>query len=92
LKKFIENRKVTKTIRNQHGEVVALCNESELWSPKLKSIAIPEIELKVHRYYIVRNNREFDVQVIKDSTGKKILVTNPHKLSNNLLFHLPDCY
>ena len=89
---FIENRKVTKTIKNQNGDIVALCNDSELWSPKLKSIAIPEIELNINRYYIVYNNKEIDIQVVKDYSGEKILVSNSSDCESNILFSLPDSF
>ena len=89
---FIENRKVTKTIKNQNSDIVALCNDSELWSPKLKSIAIPEIELNINRYYVVYNKNDIDIQVVKDNSGEKTLVSNPSDCESNLLFSLPDSF
>ena len=88
---YLENRKVTKTIKNQFGDIVVLCNDSELWSPKLKSIAIPEIELKVNRYYVIYKNKEIDIDVFKDSSGDKILFANPPDSNENILFSMPDC-
>lgn len=86
----MESREVTKTIKNQHGEVVALCNDAELWSPKLRSIAIPEIELKINRYYVKQNDEEIDIQILNGSGKKKILIANPEKANLNLLMELPD--
>ena len=88
---FMESREVTKVIINQYGEVVALCNDAELWSPKLKSIAIPEIELKINRYYITQNGEKVDIQVVMNSDKKKVLICNPEQTADNILFNLPDC-
>lgn len=88
---LMENREVTKTIKNQHGEVVALCNDAELWSPKLKSIAIPEIELNINRYYVKNDGKEIEVQVKNGEGIKKILITDPSSSETDLLQILPDC-
>ena len=88
----MENRKVTKTIKNQYGDIVALCNDSEIWSPKLKSIAIPEIELKINRYFVTIDNKEIDIQVVQNSSGGKMLITNPYESNDNFLFSLPDSF
>jgi len=87
----MENREVTKTIKNQYGEVVALCNDAELWSPKLRSIAIPEIELNINRYYVKSGNNEVEVQVKNGDGIKKVLITDPSIIDSDLLQNLPDC-
>lgn len=87
----MENREVTKVIINQHGDVVALCNDAELWSPKLRSIAIPEIELSINQYYVMHNGEKVDIQVTVNSDNKKMLITNPDMTSKNILLDLPDC-
>jgi len=89
---FVENREVTKTIKNQYGDVVALCNDAELWSPKLKSIAVPEIELKVHRYFVKYKNLEVDIVVLIDGNHGKYISTKPSVINKNLLLELPDSY
>ena len=86
----MENREVTKTIKNQHGEVVALCNDAELWSPKLRSSAIPEIELQINRYYVKKGDEEVEIQVLNGTGTKKILIVNPDQEDINLLLSLPD--
>lgn len=87
---YMENREVTKTIKNQQGEIVALCNDGELWSPKLRSIVVPEIELKINRYYVKQENEEIEVQVANGSESKKLLIANPKRDNINLLMELPD--
>jgi hypothetical protein len=87
---FMESREVTKTIKNQFGEVVALCNDAELWSPKLRSIAIPEIELKINRYYVKQDENEVEIQIINGSGNKKVLIANADQENKNLLMELPD--
>ena len=86
----MENREVTKIIKNQNGEVVALCNDAELWSPKLRSIAIPEIELSINRYFVKSEGEEIEVQV-RNGDGKKILITDTALSDTDLLQNLPDC-
>lgn len=88
---LMENREVTKTIKNQYGEVVALCNDAELWSPKLRSIAIPEIELNINRYYVKNGDGEVEVQVKNGDGIKKVLITDPSNSDFDLLQNLPDC-
>ena len=87
----MENREVTKTIKNQYGEVVALCNDAELRSPKLRSIAIPEIELNINRYYVKSEDDEVEVQVKNGEGIKKVLITDPSLSNSDLLQNLPDC-
>ena len=88
---LMENREVTKTIKNQYGEVVALCNDAELWSPKLRSIAIPEIELSINRYFVKSDGEEIEVQVKNGEGIKKTLVTDSTGSDTDLLQNLPDC-
>lgn len=88
---FMENREVTKTIKNQFGEVVALCNDAELWSPKLRSIAIPEIELSINRYFVKMDDEEIEIKVSNGNDSKKVLIVDPQKSKTDLLLLLPDC-
>ena len=88
---LMENREVTKTIKNQYGEVVALCNDAELWSPKLRSIAIPEIELSINRYFVRSDGEEIEVQVKNGEGLKKTLATDSAGSDRDLLKNLPDC-
>ena len=83
------DREVTQTRKDENGNITALCNPSALWSPKLKSMAILEIEYKTHRYYVRIGNKEVDIRVINDPLKGKYLRTDPDITINNNLNDLP---
>ncbi len=85
------NREVKRTRKNKDGDIVALCNSSELWSTKFKSMAILEIEEKIHRYFVKVDNEEVDIHVVNDRLKGKYLRTDPNQTTNNNLYDLPDC-
>lgn len=45
------DREVTKTSKDKNGDIFALNNSTALWSPKLKSIAILEIEGNISQIF-----------------------------------------
>lgn len=85
------DREITSTIKNKNGDIAGLCNSSELWSPKLKSMAIYEIEDHIHRYYIIIGNEIVYIHVVNDPFKGKYLRTDPDKTTKNNLLELPDC-
>ena len=85
------DREVTRTRKDKDGDIVALCNSKEVWSPKLKSMAILEIEEKIHRYFVKVDREEVDIHVVNDRLKGKYLRTDPDKTTINNLDDLPDC-
>ncbi|MBA7560105.1 hypothetical protein ES708_01725 [subsurface metagenome] len=85
-------RQVTKTKKNSDGDILALCNPSELWSPRSKNDAINDIESKNHYYYVkISGSKEVIVRVIDDIQKGKYLRTDWDDTSRNNLRDLPDC-
>ena len=85
------DREVKKTSKSKNRDIVVLCNSTALWSPKLKSMAILEIEENIHRYFVKVDNKEVDIQVVNDPLKGKYLRTDPVKTTSNNLNDLPEC-
>lgn len=85
-------RQVTKARKDSDGDITALCNPSEYWSPRAKADAISDIELNVHSYYVMLSSyEEVDIHVVNDPNKGKYLRTDPDKTATNNLDDLPDC-
>ena len=85
------DREVTQSMKSKKGDIIALCNSTTLWSPKIKSFAILEIEENIHRYFIKVGDDEVEIHVVNDRLKGKYLRTDPDKTTNNNLQNLPDC-
>lgn len=85
-------RKVTKSRKDSDGDIIALCNPSEDWSPRRKDDVISDIELNAYSYYVIINDsKEVEIRVINDPDRGKYLRTDPDETSENNLDDLPDC-
>lgn len=81
-------RRVTKTGKDQDGDITALCGG---WGRTRKALAIIEIESGLNRYYVQdRYGRQADVRVVNGPTGK-YLRTDPNSSCSDNLDNLPDC-
>jgi len=85
------NRQVLATRKGNDGDILALCNSGEYWSPVSKEIAIRDIENKDHSYFVIVSGMRVDVKVINDTRKGKYLRTDPDKTKGNNLDYLPDC-
>ena len=83
------DREVTHISKDKDGDLTALCNPNELWSPKLKSMAILEIEYNTHRYFITVGDKEVDIHVVNDRLNGKFLKMNSNASTGNNLDDLP---
>lgn len=83
-------RRVTNSRKNNDGDITALCNPGNSWSPRYKQDAINDIETSVHSYFVIANGKEVDIHVVNGLTGK-YLRTDRDETSNNNLDDLPDC-
>jgi hypothetical protein len=84
------DRRVTQSGKNREGDITALCNPAESWSPRPKASAISDIESKTHTYYVDREGHRTDVHVVDGPTGKYLRTTADSGSGNNL-DNLPDC-
>lgn len=85
------DRHVLATRKNDPGDITALCNRNESWSPRSKKDAILDIESKTHSYYVIISSRRVNIHVVNDPSKGKYLRTDPDKTTINNLDTLPDC-
>ncbi len=72
------NRKVTHTTKDEDGNITALHNPEEDWSPRDKVDAIRDIEEKIHTYYVHwPGGGRADIRVVDGPTGKHLRTTTP---------------
>lgn len=83
-------RKITQTRKGYAGDILALCNPDEAWSPRFKNDAIRDIESNLHNYYVEVNNDRVNIWV-EIKRGSKRLITDKQKLLTNKLEQLKDC-
>lgn len=84
-------RPVTQSRKDRDGDILALCNPGESWSPRLKQDAINDIEGRLHNYFVeVPGTGRVDIHVVRGPKGK-YLRTDPDRTNRNNLDDLPDC-
>lgn len=83
-------REIKKIKKDELGNIFAICNPGEWWSPKSIYEAIMEIEESLYGYYVLVNEQRVDLNVVNDPKGK-YLRTDPDKTINNNLDELPAC-
>jgi hypothetical protein len=84
------SREVTRSGKDQDGDITALCNPGAFWSPRYKKSAIADIESGLHQYYVRIKGQVVAIRVVNGPTGK-YLRTDPDRTSRNNLDDLPDC-
>jgi len=85
------HREVTRSRKDQDGDILALCTPGQPWSPRQKRDAISDIESRTHSYFVdVTGIGRVDIHVVEGRTGK-YLRTDPDKTSRNNLDDLPGC-
>jgi hypothetical protein len=60
----MKTREVTHVRRNDDGDITALCNPGEAWSPREKEDAIADIEMGNHDYYVVVKGNKVPIDVV----------------------------
>jgi hypothetical protein len=82
---------VSRTRKDEDGDILALCYPGASWSPRSKRDAIYDIEHGVHRYYVPWSDGVSTwIHVVDGPTGK-YLRTDKDNTSRNNLDDLPDC-
>ncbi len=84
------DRRVRQTRKDTDGDITALCNTGEGWSPRPKADAIADIEGNAHSYFVQETGVRVNVTVVHGPTGK-YLRTTADSASGNNLDNLPDC-
>ena len=86
------DRKVTKSRKDNNGNVIALCNPDfiNVWSPRSVDDAIWDIESKIHSYYVQQPDTErVYVNVLDWPNGKFLRSPLGYDPKNNLR-NIPD--
>jgi len=83
-------RRVTKSRKDDEGDIIALCNPRELWSPRFKWDAISDIEDQSQRYYVQVGYNKVYIHVVSDPIKGKYLRTDPDSTDSNNLDDLLD--
>lgn len=84
------DRLVLKTRKGYAGDILALCNPGESWSPRFKNDAIKDIENKIHNYFVDSEGKKTAIVVII-KRGSKCLITENQNSSNNFLGKMDNC-
>ena len=82
------NRRVTKTGKDNDGDITSLCGS---WGMTLKWTAISEIDNDTHTYYVNEVAPLVLVRVVRPAVGLPYLRTVADRTSANNLDNLPDC-
>lgn len=84
------DRAVRKTGKNSTGDITALCDDGESWSPRTSAEAIRDIETSAHSYHVPWTSGRTEIRVVNGAHGK-YLRTDRDDTSRNNLDDLPDC-
>lgn len=64
------DRQVTRSRKDRDGDILALCNPGQLWSPRQKRNAISDIENRTHSYFVnVSGVGRVDIHVVRGRTA-----------------------
>ncbi len=78
------DRTVTQTLKNADGDITALCNPDESWSPRSVTEVIADIESGAHGYIVRSDLGDTRVQVVDGRAGKYLRTYRDQKVFNNL--------
>ena len=84
------DRAVRQSRKDENGDILALCNAGEFWSPRSKGDVINDIELQLHTYYVPWVSGRTEIRVVNGAHGK-YLRTDRDQTQRNNLDDLPDC-
>jgi hypothetical protein len=80
------DRRVKATKKDRNGNIVALCNPGESWSPRKKADVLKDISSNKQSYYVQELERRSYVRVVSGDT----LQTTTDLASRNSLASLPS--
>jgi hypothetical protein len=81
------DRRIKATKRDRAGNIVALCNPGQSWSPRRKADVIKDITSSRKSYYVQELTQRRYVRVVAPDT----LLTTDDTASKNNLDNLPVC-
>ncbi len=88
---MITQRRVTRTQKDNDGDILALCDPRQYWSPVEKNDAIRQIESGLYGYYVDwPDGIRTEIRVVQGQKGK-YLRTDKDGTTRNNLDDLPNC-
>lgn len=75
------DRRVRMTKKDRNGNIVALCNPGQKWSPRRTADVIKDINGNKSSYYVMESERRKYVRVV---SGKALQTTTDDTNANNL--------
>lgn len=79
-----DHRPVTGVRTDPLGNIVALCNPAEVWSPRSTTRIIRDIESGVHDYYVPGTSGRLSVRVVSAGREKRLWAAPEDAACNNL--------
>lgn len=67
------DRLVTENKKSFNGNIIALVNPDESWSPRFKYDAIRDIESNLHNYFMMDNGKRRNVKVMLINGNKHLV-------------------
>lgn len=84
-------RAVYQTAKDDNGNIMALCQSGQTWSPRRKADAIRDIEGGAYHYHVpMKDGSKAPIRVVNGPTGKYLRTDWDHTERNNLE-ELADC-
>jgi len=84
-------RAVTRSRKDSEGDITALGNPGQFWSPRSKAAVISDIESGGYYYYVPWNDgMNTEIRVVNGATGKYLRTDHDNTERNNL-DDLQDC-
>ena len=78
------NRLITENKKSFNGNIIALCNPDESWSPRYKYDAIRDIESNNYNYFMMVNGKHINIKVRVINGNKQLVYDKDETLSDNL--------
>lgn len=86
---IMADRRITHSGKDWKGNITAIGNPGQYWSPVLSAQAINDIESRTHTYYVQWPEKRTEIRVVDGNSGK-YLRTDRDSTTRNNLDDLPD--
>lgn len=83
------DRRITHSRKDRYGNITAIGQPGQYWSPRPAGDAIRDIETRVHTYFVQWPEKRTEIRVVQGTTGK-YLRTDRDATTRNNLDDLPD--
>ena len=84
------DRAVRQSRKDAHGNITALGDAGEAWSPRASANVIADIEYGIQTYFVPWSIGRTEIKVVNGPRGKYLRTDRDNTLKNNL-DDLPSC-